>query len=49
MNSAWGICGIGAMASDQKLIDSLKAQDFLYSVSMSDAEKNDLVAYLKTL
>lgn len=28
----WGICGIGAMASDEKLISNLKSQDGLYSV-----------------
>jgi len=28
----WGICGIGAMASDKALIDQLRSQDFLYTV-----------------
>src|ERR1700733_15548466 len=34
---AWGICGIGALPSDDKLINNLKNQDFLYSVATRDA------------
>lgn len=34
----WGICGIGAMASDKALIDKMKGQDFLYTVMTRGAK-----------
>jgi fructuronate reductase len=37
----WGICGIGAMPSDKKLLADLKAQDHLYTVLMRGAETNE--------
>jgi len=36
----WGICGIGAMASDKTLINNLCVQDHLYTVLTRDASGN---------
>ncbi len=40
-NGPWGICGIGALPNDKKLIESLKSQDYLYTVMTRGAEGNE--------
>ncbi len=37
----WGVLAIGAMAADEKLVQSMRAQDCLYSVTTRDGDKEE--------
>ena len=38
----WGICGVGLMPWDVKLMDALKSQDYLYTLVTRDPDTNFL-------